>query len=283
MDFLAGHPWEFLLLFFVLCAAIIGVEVRFNRENWKQRSSELIVNFFGVFVAIVFALAQGKYDRDEEGRDKVMALLRATELELYTSKSENDIPIVGMEELEKSTRGLNPEVVAATKSLIKRYNNASKKVDASNRLLYLPIFNELVKEPEVISRFPPQISLLLSLDYQKLQLMQAMMNDQERTDRLINSYGAPENIEKNLDAFEEAIRPVMKTALIQQLSTTKYALCALRTSIEVREEFTEERDDADLWVARLKKSCGNGDGLVLIKPGRPYVEGLVDYLKHGPA
>jgi hypothetical protein len=88
LDFVAEHPWVCLLLLIVLC---VSVEFAVNRENWKKRSAEITVIFVSVFAAIVFALAQSKYDRGQEGKGKALTFIGAAEVEIKSLVAEKNI------------------------------------------------------------------------------------------------------------------------------------------------------------------------------------------------
>lgn len=283
-DFVAEHPWICLVLLIMIA---IAAEFVFNRDNWKTRSAELTVTFVGAFAAIVFALAQGKYDREQEGKDKAITLFRAAEIELSAVMAEYDIfPPDDSVPIEKSLEKPQAYDGAIFARVMNKLMNSVKAKKAEEKYTKFSIFEAILKEPEVFSRFPDQIMLLLSYDYGEVQSLIRMTEIQSSAANPIY-FDEPDDQEKE-EAKEEKpyiafLGASINKDLWQQFAGTKYTFCALRTSIEVEREFNDDDDDFYVWVDQLKKSCGNAEGLVNKGPGRlPYVEALVDRLKHGP-
>lgn len=212
LDFVAEHPW---ICLFTLIGICVSWEYFVNRDNWKKRSAEIILSFVGVFAAIVFALAQGKLDREVEGKDKALTLFKAVDIEMAALMAETgEENIINLKEGEK---------------------NSSKT----------PMFEALLKEPEVLSRLPANALYMLSSNYRNLTSLKTMEHEN----------------------FEEL----------------KYILCAMRTSVEIEKSFEDKGTDEEFWVQQVKKSCGSDEGLPTGGPGNlPFAEDLVDALISGP-
>lgn len=284
LDFVAEHPWACLLLLIVF---LVSVEFVVNRENWKKRSAEITVTFVGVFAAIVFALAQGKYDREQEGRDKAITLFKAAEIELSAVMAENDIypPDDSASEDEPSETQPSYTGEKAAK-MINRLRDELKKKDAQKEPTQFPVYEALMKEPEILSRFPHHIIYLLSSDYQRLQSLVQIRDIYNSVSSPVYFGDKPDDddgkIKENKE-FAESLGFYLGSQIWRKFADAGYTFCALRTSIEIEKEFEYRTDDYDFWIEQLKKSCGDAKGLPNMGPGnQPYVEALVEVLKNGP-
>lgn len=338
LDFVAEHPWACLLLLIALC---VSIEFIVNRDDWKKRSAELTVTFVGIFAAVIFALVQSKYDRDQEGKDKAIAFFKATEIEISAIMSENKIELIADEawpgdKIDKLSSYLGEnrssisreEVSVIVKSLVDLASRIAK-TDASASDKKIPIFSALVKEPEVLSMFSNNAMHLLYSEYKQIiSYLEALIHlkevDNYFTSFLVNiPQNKPGNESKFLlnnsseyQAYKKFYESFYKGLEIRCLSysqerkrdgnhkacmvyyqvyigrhysnliwkyfmDTQYVLCSLRSSVEFGKDFTY--GDDGIWVEMLKSSCGKAEGLLSMKPGDlPYVEALVNALKHGP-
>lgn len=283
LDFVAEHPWACLLF---LIALLVGVEFVVNRENWKKRSAEVTVTFVGVFAAIVFALAQGKYDREQEGRDKAVTLLKAAEIELSAIMAEYEIspPDDSMPVEEKPS--FDDEKLSKMQRRLK--SEAKDRIDREKTTAF-PVFEAVVKEPEILSRFPHHIVYSISNRYRWLQGLVRFSEIRHSASyeiyegNVYNEYkNYPEKRQEDID-YSRFLKIYMQPDLWENFAGTQFTLCALRISIELDRLFND--NDYVFWVKKLKNSCVNAEKLPNNRgPKRlPYVEALVEFLKDGPS